>query len=188
MFGLLIAIAAGARTIITSSSDAKLEMAKKMGATHTINYRATPEWDVEVKRWTNGVGAQHVLDNVGLNEIERCFGAVATGGVVTCVGGLGGKPTAVVNIPMLAILKQATLRCVSPSRVVHHLSRSNCDVLSGVIVGSKQLFEELLRFAEVNQIRPYVHRTFALDKAVEALRYLESGEHFGKVVIHVVPH
>ena len=71
MFGLLIATAAGARTIITSSSDAKLEMAKKMGATHTINYKTIPEWDVEVKRLTNGVGAHHVLDNVGLNEIER---------------------------------------------------------------------------------------------------------------------
>ena len=113
MFGLLIATAAGSRTIITSSSDAKLEMAKKMGATHTINYNTNPEWDVEVKRLTNGVGAHHVLDNVGLNEIGRCFGAVAAGGVVTCVGGLGGKSTAVVNIPMLAILKQATLRYVS---------------------------------------------------------------------------
>ncbi|VDC07182.1 unnamed protein product [Peniophora sp. CBMAI 1063] len=168
MFGLLIAHAAGARTIITSSEDAKLALAKKMGATHTINYKRTPDWDVEVNRLTDGVGAHHVIDNVGLNEIERCFGAVATGGNVISVGGLGGKPTAVPNIPMLAILKQAILR--------------------GVIVGSKQLFEELLRFAEVNEIHPHVHRTFAFDQAIEAFQYLEGAQHFGKVVIHVTSH
>ncbi|VDB88407.1 unnamed protein product [Peniophora sp. CBMAI 1063] len=168
MFGLLIAHAAGARTIITSSDDAKLELAKKMGATHTINYKRTPEWDVEVNRLTDGVGAHHVIDNVGVNEIERCFGAVATGGNVISVGGLGGQPTAVPNILMLAQFKQAILR--------------------GVIVGSKQLFEELLRFAEVNEIRPHVHRAFAFDQAIEAFQYLVDAQHFGKVVIHVTSH
>ncbi|KZV72655.1 NAD-P-binding protein [Peniophora sp. CONT] len=168
MFGLLIAKAAGARTIITSSSDDKLELAKKMGATHTINYKRTPEWDVEVKRLTNGVGAHHIFDNVGLGEIERCFGAVAAGGVIISVGAFGGMPTAVPDITILARLKQAILR--------------------GVIVGSKQLFEQLLQFAEVNEIHPHIHRVFEFDQTIEALQYLESAQHFGKVVIHVTSH
>lgn len=112
MFGLLIAKAAGARTIVTSSSDEKLELARKMGATHTINYKRTPNWDTEVLKLTNGVGAHHIFDNVGINEIEKCFTSVAAGGVINSIGFLGGQPKATPNIPMLALFKQASLRYV----------------------------------------------------------------------------
>lgn len=77
MFGLLIAHAAGARTIITSSSDEKLKLAKSMGATYTINYKRTPDWDAEAMELTKGVGAHHIFDNVGVTEIEKCFNCVA---------------------------------------------------------------------------------------------------------------
>ena len=112
MFGLLIAHAAGARTIVTSSSDEKLELAKEMGASHTINYKRTPEWDAEVMKLTNGVGAHHIFDNVGINEIEKCFNCVALGGVITTIGFLGGQPKANPNIPLLALFKSVTLRYV----------------------------------------------------------------------------
>ncbi|KZV63844.1 NAD-P-binding protein [Peniophora sp. CONT] len=165
MFGLLIANAAGARTIITSSSDEKLKSAKEMGATHTINYRTTPEWDEEVRTLTNGTGAHHILDTVGVSEIERCFNCVAAGGVITTIGILGGMSKAAPNVPLLALFKQASLR--------------------GIRGCSKQEFEKLLRFAEFSQIRPRIDRIFAFEKAVEAFQYLKSGQHFGKVVIHV---
>ncbi|KZV63429.1 NAD-P-binding protein [Peniophora sp. CONT] len=168
MFGLLIAKAAGARTIITSSSDEKLELATKMGATHTINYKCTPDWDAEVRKLTNGVGAHHVIDNVGINEIERCFNCVAAGGVISSIGFLGGEQKATPNVPLLALFKQATLR--------------------GIVVGSKEQFEQLLQFSDFNQIHPHIDRVFAYDQAVEALQYLESAQHFGKVVIHVTSH
>ncbi|VDB90013.1 unnamed protein product [Peniophora sp. CBMAI 1063] len=168
MFGLLIAKAAGARTIITSSSDEKLKFATKMGATHTINYKRTPDWDAEVQRLTNGIGAHHIIDNVGINEIEKCFNSVAAGGVIDSIGFLGGPPKATPNVPLLALFRQASLR--------------------GIGVGSKQLFEELLQFSEFHQIHPHIDRVFPFEKAVEALQYLESAQHFGKVVIHVTSH
>ena len=186
MFGLLIAKAAGARTIITSSSDDKLNLATKMGATHTINYKRTPEWDAEVRRLTKGVGAHHIIDNVGINEIEKCFNSVAPGGVISNIGFLGVQSKAAPNVPMLALTKQATLRCV-PCRLSLH-SRVVSSRYSGIAVGSKQQFEELLQFADFNQIHPHIDRTFKFEQAVEALQYLESAQHFGKVVIHVTSH
>ncbi|VDB97449.1 unnamed protein product [Peniophora sp. CBMAI 1063] len=167
IFGLLIAKAAGARTIITSSSDAKLELAKKLGATHIINYKQTPDWEAKVQELTNGVGAHHILDTVGINEIEKCFNSVAAGGIISSVGVLGGTAKATPNVPLLSIFKQAILR--------------------GIFVGSKEQFEELLRFAEFHEIHPHIDRVFAFEQAVEALQYLESAQHFGKVVIRVAP-
>ncbi|KZV71685.1 NAD-P-binding protein [Peniophora sp. CONT] len=149
MFGLLIAHAAGARTIITSSSDEKLKLAKSMGATYTINYKRTPDWDAEAMKLTKGVGAHHIFDNVGVNEIEN-------------IGFLGGKPKAAPHVPLLALIKQATLR-----------------------VCNKEQFEDFLRFAEFSQIRPRIDRVFPFEQAVGALQYLGSGQHFGKVVILV---
>ena len=184
MFGLLIAKAAGARTIITSSSDEKLAIAKEMGATHTINYKQTPEWDVEVRRLTNDVGAHHVLDNVGINEIERCFGSVAAGGTITCIGFLGGvQPKATPNVTMLALLRRASLRY---DDIVSIWRPQNIQqFFRGITTGSGQQLEELLQFAEFNEIHPRIDRVFTFEEAVEAFQYLESGQHFGKVVIRV---
>ncbi|VDB86707.1 unnamed protein product [Peniophora sp. CBMAI 1063] len=136
-----------------------------MGATHTINYRRTPTWEAEVMRITEGAGAHHIFDNVGINEIEKCFDCVAPGGVITTIGFLGGDAKTTPNVPMLALFRQASLR--------------------GISGGSKRHFEELLRFAELHRIHPRVDRVFPFDQAIEALEYLGSGQHFGKVVIRV---
>ena len=185
MFGLLIAKAAGARTIITSSSDDKLNLATKMGATHTINYKRTPEWDAEVRRLTKGVGAHHIIDNVGINEIEKCFNCVAPGGIITTLGFPGGKlpPKDAPNVPLLALIKQASLRYVQ--RISSRRARSSHARCRGLSVCSKQQFEDFLRFAEFNQIHPHIDRVFKLEEAVEAFQYLESAQHFGKIVIRV---
>ncbi|KAI0032645.1 NAD-P-binding protein [Vararia minispora EC-137] len=166
IFGLQIAHAAGAKTIVTSSSDEKLELAKKLGATHVINYKKTPDWDKEAKKLTKGVGAHHVIDNVGIAEIERCFGSVARGGTISNIGFLGGmKQPKAVNTPILALMSGSQMR--------------------GVQVGSKQQYEDLLEFAEVYQIHPYIHKVFEFDQVPEAVRYLESAQHFGKIVVKV---
>ena len=81
-----------------------------MGATHTINYKDTPEWEKEVLRLTGGKGVDHVLDTVGVSDIERCLGCVAPGGVISSVGVLGGEAKGTPNIPLLAIFKQAIIR------------------------------------------------------------------------------
>ncbi|KAI0032642.1 NAD-P-binding protein [Vararia minispora EC-137] len=166
MFGLQIARAAGAKTVITSSSDEKLELAKKLGATHVVNYKKTPAWDEEVKRVTNGVGAHQIIDIVGVSEIERCFGAVAYGGTINSLGVVGGiSSSKLVNVPLLAMKTGSQLR--------------------GTVIGPKQHFEELLAFAEVHEIRPYISKIFEFGQVPEAFEYLKSGQHFGKVVVRI---
>ncbi|KAI0322156.1 NAD-P-binding protein [Amylostereum chailletii] len=165
IFALSLAHAAGATTIVTSSSDEKLELAKKLGATHTINYRTTPDWDKAVNELTKGQGAHHIIDNVGINEIERSLNCVAQGGFITNIGFLGGQPKVYPNVPMLCLLRAASLR--------------------GIRVGSKKMFEEMFRFVEQKQLRPSIAKVFPFEQTVDALKYLESGAHFGKVVIRV---
>ncbi|KZV72267.1 hypothetical protein PENSPDRAFT_751012 [Peniophora sp. CONT] len=95
---------------------------------------------------TKGVGAHHVFDKVGVNEIEKCFNCVAPGSVITTIGFLGGKPKAPPNVPLLAL---------------------------GISVGNKQQSEDFLRFAKFSQIKPRVDRVFPFEQAIEAaLQYL----------------
>lgn len=97
LFALLICLAAGISPIITSSSDAKLELVKALGTNDRpvlcINYRTTPDWDEEAIKLTNGLGVDVVVNNVGITSMERSFNALcATGGTVSLVGILGGQP------------------------------------------------------------------------------------------------
>ncbi|KAI0046945.1 NAD-P-binding protein [Auriscalpium vulgare] len=173
IFGLLIAHAAGAKacafsldcTIVTSSSDEKLELAKKLGADYIINYKKTPDWDKVARELTNGRGVDHIFDNAGINDIQRSFNAVVRGGTISAIGFLGGKPKEYPDVPLLAIFSGCTLR--------------------GINVGSKQLFENLLRFFETKELKPYIDKVFPFDEAVEAFEYLESGQHVGKVVVRI---
>jgi len=81
-----LAVAAGATVIATSSSDEKLRFAKSLGATHTINYRTTPDWATEVQRLTGGKGVDHVVDVGGAGTIEQSLQSVRQGGLVSVVG------------------------------------------------------------------------------------------------------
>lgn len=165
--GLILAHAAGAKTIVTSSSDDKLEIAKKLGATHVVNYKRESDWDQVVLKITEGVGAHLILDNVGAQEIERCYNCVARGGTIASIGFLGNNPEKVPDVAMLNLLKCVTLR--------------------GVYVGSKQLHEDLLRFVGANELRPHIDKVFPFEQTPEAIDYLSRGQHTGKIVIRVVP-
>ncbi|KAI0263791.1 NAD-P-binding protein [Gloeopeniophorella convolvens] len=164
--GLQIAHAAGAVTIVTSSSNEKLELAKKLGATHTVNYKEQLDWAAAVNELTRGGGADNIFDNVGLADTENSFKCIAPGGIISAIGFLGGRNVnKVVNVPLLSLVRIATLR--------------------GIRVGSKQQFEDLLRFYEARQVHPYIDRVFSFDQTVQALEYLESGQHFGKIVVSI---
>ncbi|EIM82355.1 NAD-P-binding protein [Stereum hirsutum FP-91666 SS1] len=165
MAGLVFAVRAGAKTIITSGSDEKLTIAKKLGATHTINYKTHPHWDKVVLELTNGVGAHHIFDNVGVEEIEKCFNCAAYSGNIQCIGFLGDQTKPGPNVLMHALLKNLTIR--------------------GVYVGSQQLHMEMLQFVETNGLRPHIDRVFAFEDAMKALEYLGLGRHIGKVVVKV---
>ena len=166
--GLQIAHAAGLKTIVTSSSDTKLERAKKLGADETINYRANPEWQDKVLRLTDGKGADIIFENGGALTLRKSFDCVAFGGLINCIGYLSGKEDAEsdrMNTNVLALRRNVTLK--------------------GILNGPKDRFKEMLGFYKEKQIRPGVDRVFSFEEAKEALKYLFAGSHFGKVVIKI---
>jgi NADPH:quinone reductase-like Zn-dependent oxidoreductase len=163
ILGLQLAKAAGLRTIITSSSDEKLQRARELGAHHTINYRTVPEWHEEVLRLTHGMGANVVLEVGGQGTVNRSVAAVSMAGSVAIIGGVSGFGGDVNPVSLLAGAKR----------------------MVGIFVGSRTMLEDLMRFAEVTALKPVVDRVFTFDQAREAYRYMESGSHFGKVVIAV---
>ncbi|MEI2428788.1 NAD(P)-dependent alcohol dehydrogenase [Lysobacter yananisis] len=163
IWGLQLAKAAGLRAIVTSSSDAKLERARALGADETINYRTHPEWQDEVLRLTAGDGVDAVLEVGGAGTLARSLRAAAMNGTVAIIGGVSGFAGE-----------------FDPFALIMGAKR-----LSGIYVGSRGMGEDLARFVGVNRIAPVVDRMFAFEQAGEAYRYLESGSHFGKVVIRV---
>jgi NADPH:quinone reductase-like Zn-dependent oxidoreductase len=163
VLGLQLAKAAGMRTIITSSSDEKLQRARELGAHDTINYRAMPEWHEEVLRVTHGVGAHVVLEVGGKGTVNRSVAAASMGGSVAIIGGVSGFGGDVNPATLLASAKR----------------------MVGIYVGSRTMLEDVMRFADATGLKPVVDRVFTFDQAKEAYRYMESASHFGKVVIAV---
>ncbi|KAH7377973.1 hypothetical protein BKA64DRAFT_632121 [Cadophora sp. MPI-SDFR-AT-0126] len=166
--GLQIAKASGSEVIITSSSDAKLELAKKLGADKTINYKASPNWEQEVLKMTDDEGVDIIFENGGAATLRKSFECIAFGGLINCIGYLSGKEDAVgdrTNTNVLALKRNVTLK--------------------GLLNGPRERFEEMLTFYEEHKIKPVVDKVFNFAEAKEALVYLFSGGHFGKVVVKV---
>lgn len=163
LYNLQLAKAHGAVAIVTSSSDAKLARARELGADFTINYRATPDWERRVLELTGGHGADIVLNTVGYTELERCLLACANNARLVHIGSGKAKE------PFMAL----------PNLMVRNVT------LKGVTVGSRRMFEDLVRAVVANRIVPVIDRVFPFEQALEAVRYFESGEHFGKVMIEV---
>jgi NADPH:quinone reductase-like Zn-dependent oxidoreductase len=162
VFALQFAVALGGTVIVTSSRDAKLERALALGAIHGINYRSTPEWEKEVWRLTSRRGVDHVVEVGGPGTLEKSMQCVAGGGQIALIGVLTGFG--------------------SPSGSLFPLMARNAR-LDGIYVGSRADFLAMNAFLSEKQLRPIVDRVFDFDRAAEAFDYLESGDHFGKVVI-----
>ncbi|KAL4873946.1 hypothetical protein BDV12DRAFT_158792 [Aspergillus spectabilis] len=166
--GLQIGKASGAKVIITSSSDDKLEQAKQLGADYTINYRTNPNWEEEVMRLTDQHGADIILETGGAQTLKKSFDCIAWGGLIDCIGYLSGKvdaPEDRTNVNLLALRRNVTLK--------------------GIINGPKDRFLEMNAFYEKHHIKPVVNKVFSFDEAPEAFKFLANGSHFGKVVIKV---
>ena len=161
IFGLQFAHAAGYRTIITSSSDTKLERAEALGADQTINYRQTPEWGREVRDLTGGRGADFVLEVGGGGTIEQSMRAVRIGGHIAVVGVVAG-PGAGFN----------------PASLI-----GNSAKLQGVSVGSRDMFEAMCEAIALKGLQPVVDKVFPWTEAKAAFAAMEAGEHFGKIVL-----
>jgi NADPH:quinone reductase-like Zn-dependent oxidoreductase len=161
IWALQLAKAAGARVIITSSSDAKLEKAQALGADAGINYTTHVEWSNEVRRLTHGEGADLVLEVGGEKTMAQSLASLRMEGTAVIIGGVSGFGGA-----------------ISPRQLIGGATR-----MQGVYVGSRQMHEELARFVEVAKICPVVDRAFAFTDAPDAFRHFEAGRHFGKVVV-----
>ncbi|HLW69807.1 MAG TPA: NAD(P)-dependent alcohol dehydrogenase [Candidatus Binataceae bacterium] len=162
IFALQFAKMYGAKIIATSSSDAKLERLRKMGAAEVINYKTTPNWDARVLELTDGAGVDHVVEIGGAGTLPKSINAVKTGGVVSLIGILSGAGQI---DPMPLLFKNARVQ--------------------GILVGSREMFEAMNRAMTVNQIHPVIDKVFPFYQAAEAYRHLESGAHFGKVCIAI---
>ena len=156
------------KVIITSSSDEKLAKAKALGADHLINYKTCPDWDEEVLRLTSGVGADIIFENGGALTTSKSFDCIRFGGLFNAIGYVSGKvdsPEGRTNINVQAIRTNVTL--------------------VGILNGPRDRFEEMVRFYEEHGIKPVVDRVFGFEEAKEALLYLWSGSHFGKIIVRV---
>jgi NADPH:quinone reductase-like Zn-dependent oxidoreductase len=161
VFALQFAKLLGARVIATSGSDEKLERLRTLGADVVLNHRTAPDWDAQVVKATDGVGADHIADVGGAGTLGKSFNAVRYGGRVSVIGVLTGVGGEVNPLPVLA--KSVTLQ--------------------GIYVGSVEMFEAMNRAIDLHELKPVIDRVFSLAEAPEAYRYLKSGVHFGKVVI-----
>jgi NADPH:quinone reductase-like Zn-dependent oxidoreductase len=162
IFALQFAKALGARPLITSGHDDKLARALGLGAAAGTNYRTNPDWEKWAREQTAGVGVDQVVEVGGAGTLDRSVKAVRVGGHVSLIGVLAGGGT---FNPITVLMKAVTLQ--------------------GIFVGSRAMFEDMNRVIVGKGVRPVIDRTFAFEQAADTFRYLESGSHFGKVVVTV---
>ncbi len=162
-FALQIANQIGARTIITSSSDEKLERMRALGADETINYRKNDDWGETMRELTDGVGVDHVVEVGGADTLPKSVGAVRPGGEVSLIGVLSGT---IDDFNVIPVLMQ-NIR------------------IQGVIVGHREMFERFCDALETADWRPLVDRTYGFDDVHSALNYIIEGNHIGKVAIEL---
>ena len=159
IFALQFCKAAGARVIITSSSDSKLERAHAMGADHCINYKRIPEWGAAAAKLCSRGGVDHVLELGGPGTLGQSIVAARTCGHISMIGILTGWAGEVATAAMM--MKQ--------QRMI------------GITVGSREHQQNMVSGIEAAGIKPVIDRTFALDQLGDAFRYQEQRQHFGKI-------
>ncbi|MBX9823413.1 MAG: NAD(P)-dependent alcohol dehydrogenase [Xanthobacteraceae bacterium] len=163
VFGLQLAHAMGMPSVITSSSDLKLAKAKTLGASHTINYKTTPDWERSAMEFTGGRGVDHVVEVGGQGTLTRSFGALRVGGKISMIGNLSGAATE-----------------LNPGLIMGR--RAN---IQGISVGSTQMFEALNRAIAASKVKPVIDKLFGFDEVKAAYNHMAAGAHFGKIVIRV---
>lgn len=162
LFALQFARAHGAEVIITSSSDEKLERARALGATHTLNYASQPQWGKAAREFSpGGQGVDHIIEVGGAGTLEQSLRAVKIGGHISLIGVLSGTTQELNVIPIL----MQNIR------------------IQGVLVGHRESFEAMLRAMSALQIAPVISHTFAFDELPQAFELMQRGGHFGKIAI-----
>ena len=161
VFAQQICAMMGVRTIVTSSSDAKLVRMRALGASETVNYRATPDWEQAVLDLTGGAGVDRVVEVGGPGTLQRSIEAVRVGGTIALIGILTGAAGQIV--PTGIMRKSLTMR--------------------GIYVGPRQMFVGMNRALSAHGVAPVIDKTVAFENAPEAYRAMRAAGHFGKIVI-----
>ncbi len=162
-FGLVFAVAAGAKPIITSSSDAKLDRARALGAFGTVNYRTNPDWQKAVRELTDGVGVKQVLEVGGRSTFAKALEALAFDGHVAMIGTLSGFAD---QLPTGLLFRAGA-----------HLT--------AVYVGSRADFEAMNEFIAEHDVHPVIDRVFEFEQAPAAFELMAHGDYMGKIVVRV---
>ena len=160
VFAVQIAKLFGARVISTSGIDEKIAKLKDLGVDETINYKTREDWDKAVLELTDRAGVDHVVEVGGAGTLAKSLNAVRLGGHVAMIGALSGPGD---FNPITVFMKAVRLQ--------------------GIFVGSRRMLEDLLKAIDFAKLKLAVDRVFEFDQAREALRYMESGSHFGKIVV-----
>lgn len=160
-FALQFAAAAGARVIVTSSSDEKLARAKALGAAEGINYRTTPEWSARVRELTGGHGADLVVDVGGKSTLSQSTQSLAWHGTMAVVGGLTGYDG---EIPALGLIMKSAKA-------------------QAIYVGSRADYLRMGEFIAAHELKPVIEKTFPFEQYPDALELLRSGNFIGKIVL-----
>src|SRR5215470_5319771 len=163
IFALQFAKMCGARVIATSSSDAKIERLKSLGADVTINYKTTPDWGKKARELT-GHGVDLIVEVGGVGTLNESIRATRIGGTIAFIGVLAGPPTGNSRLPLVVMQQQR---------------------LQGVTVGSVEDLQAMCDAIAQNELKPVVDSTFPFDQAKEAFAHMASGAHFGKVAIQI---
>lgn len=161
LFALQFARLSGARVLITSKSDRKLQRAIELGAAAGINYQKQPDWEKWCRTQT-GSGVDHAVEVGGAGSLEKSIRAARSGGHIALIGVLDGGGT--IN-PLPLLMKSIHLR--------------------GIFVGSRTMFEAMNRAISVHQLRPIIDCQFPFQEFPQALNRMESGAHFGKIVVDI---
>jgi len=149
--------------IATSSSEAKIEKLKALGADVALNYKTTPDWG-RVARGLAGSGVDLVVEVGGLGTLNESIRATRIGGTIAFIGVLAGQPQGELRLPLIVMQQQR---------------------LQGVTVGSTEDLQAMTNAIAQNRLKPVIDKTFAFADAKAAFAYLASGQHFGKVAIAI---
>ncbi len=161
LFALQFAKLAGARAVLISSSDEKLEKARALGADVTINYKETPEWGAAVAKATGGVDL--VVETVGAETLGQALSAIARNGRVAQVGLLSGIGA---SLPLQFFIPRGV-------------------TMRGIVVGGRQAYERMNKAIALHGVRPIIGARFGMEELPSALGLLTKSGHFGKVVLSI---
>jgi len=161
IFALQFAKAAGAKVYATTSSPAKAERLKKMGAVAVVNYKEDPKWGKTIFKLAGG-GVDHVLDVGGGSTMRNSIEAVKIGGHISSIGILGNGRKGEITFPKLFF---------------KHIR------LIGIAVGSKEMQQKMVEAININGMKPIIDKSFDFGELADAFKYQASGQHFGKIVL-----